>query len=69
MTADKSEPRTERTVRPPNEDPGAQAVDDHVAGDAPRGGTQPTDHLPPTVDAEHLRSPSQGVRPEETPNA
>jgi hypothetical protein len=59
---------TEREVPPPKALRGSVATDDHVAGDAPRGGHQPTAALDPTADDEHLNSPSQGVRPEETPD-
>jgi hypothetical protein len=51
----------------PKPDPGNQATDDHVAAPTPRGDTQPTDGLDPNVADEHLRSPSQGVRPETPP--
>jgi hypothetical protein len=51
----------------PKDDPGNRATDDHVAAPAPRGNAQPTDDLDPNVADEHLRSPSQGVRPETPP--
>jgi hypothetical protein len=53
---------------PPKADRGNQATDDHVAAaPTPRGEAQPSDELGPNVADEHLRSPSQGVRPEKTP--
>lgn len=67
MTGDDTSAKTERTMPPPKDDPGAHAVDDHVAGRDPRGRTQPTEDLDPGIDDEHLRSPSQGVRPEQQP--
>ncbi len=51
----------------PKDDPGNRATDDHVAAPAPRGTTQPTEGLDESVADEHLRSPSQGVRPETPP--
>ena len=60
---------TEREVPPPKAHRGSMATDDHVAREAPGGGHQPTDELDPAIDDEHLSSPSQGVRPEETPDA
>jgi hypothetical protein len=55
---------SEETIPPPKDEPGARAVDDHVDGRAPAGGTQPTDGLDRGVDDDHINSPSQGVRPE-----
>lgn len=52
---------------PPKADRGNQATDDHVAAPTPGEEGQPTDELDPNVADEHVRSPSQGVRPEETP--
>jgi hypothetical protein len=52
---------------PPKDDPGNRATDDHVAAPAPRGKTQPTEALDESVADEHLRVPSQGVRPEIPP--
>lgn len=54
----------ETPIEPPPAEPGARAVDDHVAGSAPGGGTQPTDDLDRGVATEHLSSPAQGARPE-----
>jgi hypothetical protein len=42
---------------------GATAVDDHVAHEPTGHGHQPDDDLDEGVDADHLRSPSEGVRP------
>ena len=64
MTGDDTSAKTERTIPPRKDDPGSQAVDDHVADQNPRGRTQPTEGLEPGIDDEHLRSPSQGARPE-----
>ncbi|HET9346304.1 MAG TPA: hypothetical protein VFO05_11450 [Candidatus Limnocylindrales bacterium] len=58
---------TEREVPPPKAHRGSLATDDHVAGQAPRGEHQPTEGLDPSIDDEHLASPAQGARPEETP--
>jgi hypothetical protein len=45
-------------------------VDDHQVTPYPRGiGHQPTSGLDPSVDDEHLSSPSQGVKVEEAPDA
>jgi len=54
----------EREIPAPKSDPGMRETDDHLMGQAPRGDTQPVDALDPGVDAEHLKSSSQGVRPE-----
>ncbi|MDF2734696.1 MAG: hypothetical protein K0S97_1319 [Chloroflexota bacterium] len=59
----------EREIPAPKPDPGMLETDDHVMGRAPRSDTQrgdiqPTVDLDPSVDDEHLRSPSQGVRPD-----
>jgi hypothetical protein len=59
---------TEREIPPPKAHRGSQATDDHVAGDAPRGGHQPTEGLDRSTDDEHVSSASQGVRPETTPD-
>lgn len=48
----------------PKTDPGARAVDDHVAGRPLGLGHQPTDGLDAGVDDEHVSSPSQGARPD-----
>jgi hypothetical protein len=47
---------------PPKADPGAEAVDDHVAHQPLGLGHQPADDLDPGVDPEHIDSPSQGVK-------
>ena len=60
---------TEQVVPPPEAHRGSTATDDHVAGRATRGAGQPTDELDRATDDEHLSSPSQGVRPVETPDA
>ncbi|HET9681258.1 MAG TPA: hypothetical protein VFP19_04400 [Candidatus Limnocylindrales bacterium] len=52
---------------PPANPPGAQAVNDHVAGRPLGLGHQPSDDLEDEVDDEHLHSPGQGVRPEARP--
>lgn len=54
----------EREIPAPKSDPGMRETDDHLMGQAPRGDTQPVDDLDPGVDAEHIKSSSQGVRPE-----
>lgn len=54
----------ERELPPPPDEPGMRDTDDHVARPSPRGPHQPTDTLDPGTDDEHLKSPSQGVRPE-----
>jgi hypothetical protein len=54
----------EREIPAPKADPGMRETDDHVMGQAPRGAAQPVEGLDPGVDDEHLKSPSQGVRPE-----
>ena len=54
----------EREIPAPTADPGMRETDDHVMGQAPRGDAQPVEGLDPGVDDEHLKSPSQGVRPE-----
>lgn len=54
---------SETELESPGPDRGSDAVDDHVAGRAPSLGHQPTGALDRGVDGEHLRSPSQGVRP------
>jgi len=54
----------EREIPAPKSDPGMRETDDHLRGQAPRGDTQPVDDLDPGVDAEHIKSSSQGVRPE-----
>lgn len=59
---------TEREIPPPKAHRGSRVTDDHVAGNAPQRGHQPTTGLDPSTDDEHLASPSQGVRPEETPD-
>jgi hypothetical protein len=47
----------------------ALGVDDHAVTPYPRGVlNQPTDGLDRGVDTEHLASPSQGVKVEETPD-
>lgn len=56
--------RREREIPPPTAEPGMRETDDHVMGQAPRGEGQPVDDLDPSVDDDHLSSPSQGVRPE-----
>ena len=53
----------ESDVPPPPDDPGAAAVDDHVAGQAGEPGHQPIDNLDPGVEGEHLNAPNQGFRP------
>lgn len=47
----------------PKPNRGATAVDDHVAHEPVGVGHQPDDDLDEGVDADHLHSPSQGVRP------
>jgi len=62
---------TEQTIPPRDIDPSgsARGVDDHTVTPHPTGiGHQPTDELDAGVDTEHLGSPSQGVRPEKTPD-
>jgi hypothetical protein len=59
---------TERVVPPPTAHRGSLATDDHVAGQAPSAGHQPTEGLDPAVDDEHLSFPAQGVRPEDAPD-
>ena len=54
----------EREIPAPKSDPGMRETDDHVEGSVPRGDTQPSVDLDRGVDDEHLKSPSQGVRPE-----
>jgi hypothetical protein len=60
---------SERVVPPPEALRGSAATDDHVASPLPQGGHQPTGGLDPTTDDEHLTSRSQGLRPEQTPDA
>lgn len=57
----------EQVIPPPKEDPGMREVDDHVAGRSPRGPAQPTEGLDPGVSEDHIETPSQGERPESTP--
>jgi hypothetical protein len=57
--------RREREIPPPKDDPGMRSTDDHVAGAAPRGASQPTSGLEGSASREHLSSPSQGARPVE----
>jgi hypothetical protein len=60
----------ETPILPPKPGEGAEAVDDHTVTPHPRGiDEQPTAELDPTVDDEHLSSPSQGVRPEPVPES
>ena len=54
----------EREIPTPRADPGMRETDDHSMGQAPRGDAQPVEGLDAGVDDEHLKSPSQGVRPE-----
>ena len=56
--------RREHDIPTPELDPGMRETDDHVMGQAPRGGAQPVDDLDRGVADEHVKSPSQGVRPE-----
>jgi len=56
--------RDEREIPPPKADQGMQETDDHVMGQAPRARTQAVDDLEVGVGDEHVKSPSQGVRPE-----
>jgi hypothetical protein len=59
----------EQSIPPPQLDKGGRAVDDHRIPPHPTGiGHQPTEDLDLGVDDENLSSPSQGVRPETTPN-
>jgi len=60
---------TERIVPPPKAHRGSLATDDHVATPGQRRRHQPTEALDPTIDDEHLSSPSQGARREERPDA
>jgi hypothetical protein len=60
---------SERVVPPPKALRGSVSTDDHVASSVSQGGHQPTAELDPTTDEEHLASRSQGVRPEQTPDA
>jgi hypothetical protein len=62
---DHNDPDQPIELPPPKSDPGFEATDDQLADSVPQGRTQPTNDLDPGVDDEHLRSPSQGVRPEE----
>jgi hypothetical protein len=56
----------ERTIPPPDVDPAARGVDDHLVTPHPHGiGHQPTGGLDQGVDPEHLDSSSQGARPED----
>jgi hypothetical protein len=54
----------EREIPTPKPDPGMRDTDDHAMGEAPRGDAQPVDDLDRGVGDEHVKSPSQGVRPE-----
>ena len=54
----------EREIPTPKAEPGMRETDDHVKDRAPRGDSQPVDQLDRGVDDEHLKSPSQGARPE-----
>ena len=56
--------RPEREIPTPKLEEGMRETDDHVMGPAPRGGAQPVDELDRGVADEHVKSPSQGVRPE-----
>ena len=56
--------RPEREIAAPKVDEGMRETDDHVMGQAPRGSAQPVDELDRGVADEHVKSPSQGVRPE-----
>jgi hypothetical protein len=69
--ADRSDPETgavgtpdEVEIPAPKANPGARAVDDHVAGRPYGLGHQPSDDLDAGVGDEHVDSPSQGVRPD-----
>lgn len=64
MSEKREQKRDEREIPPPKADPGMLETDDHAMAGAPRGDGQPVDELDPSVDDEHLESPSQGVRPE-----
>jgi hypothetical protein len=54
----------EREIPTPKLDPGMRGTDDHAMGPAPRGEAQPAEDLDRGVGDEHVKSPSQGVRPE-----
>jgi hypothetical protein len=54
-------PETE--IPPPADDPGAAAVDDHVAGAPAATGHQSVENLDRGVEREHLNAPNQGFRP------
>jgi hypothetical protein len=59
----------ERTIPPPDVDPAARGVDDHLVTPHPHGiGHQPTGGLDQGVDPEHLDSSSQGARTENVPD-
>jgi hypothetical protein len=56
--------RPQQEIPAPKLDKGMRETDDHVMGHAPGGGAQPVDDLDRGVADEHVKSPSQGVRPE-----
>ena len=64
MTGTPADDRDEREIPPPKVDPGKRETDDHVMGRPPTGDAQPADDLDLGVGDEHVKSPSQGVRPE-----
>ncbi len=56
----------ETEIPAPSVEPGNRANDDHALGGGGAGlETRPPDGLDPGVGSEHLRSSSQGARPEE----
>lgn len=54
----------EREVPASKAEPGMLETDDHAMGRSPRGEAQPVEDLDPGVADEHVKSPSQGARPE-----
>jgi hypothetical protein len=58
----------ERTIPPPDVDPAARGVDDHLVTPHPEGiGHQPTGGLDDAAEREHLTPSWQGARVEEVP--
>lgn len=64
MTGKPNPDAREQEIPTPKPDPGMRVTDDHVMGQAPGGDGQPVDGLDRGVADEHVKSPSQGVRPE-----
>lgn len=64
MTSKPAAKGKEREIPTAELDPGMRETDDHATGGAPRRGAQPVEDLDRGVGDEHVKSASQGVRPE-----